>query len=185
MTNKFTNVYQFKITLRGIKPPIWRRVQVPETFTFGQLHSAIQDSMGWDGDHLHAFEIGNPKTGLKDSIGETKEDGYLESKITIPMYFSMDNRKALYTYDFGDNWEHNILLEKILPRKVGVKYPTCVAGKRACPPDDCGGPWGYEELLDIISDPQHSEYDNMIEWIGEDFDPERFHTEAVIFRMSV
>ncbi|MBV6342913.1 plasmid pRiA4b ORF-3 family protein, partial [Candidatus Magnetobacterium casense] len=130
---------------------------------------------------LHAFEIINPRTGLRDSIGETKEDGLLEDKISIPAYFSMDNKKALYTYDFGDNWEHNILLEKILPRDATIKYPICITGKRACPPDDCGGPWGYEDLLKVISDPEHVEHDYMVEWVGEDFDPERFAAIAVIF----
>lgn len=92
----------------------------------------------------------------------------------------MENPSAYYVYDFGDSWEHEIRLEKILPREKR-KYPACIAGKRACPPEDCGGIWGYEEFLEIIKDPEHEEYEDMLDWVGGEFDPEHFDIEDVQF----
>ncbi|KAF5436323.1 pRiA4b ORF-3-like protein [Candidatus Methanophagaceae archaeon] len=121
MKKKYTQVYQFKITLKGIKPPIWRWIQVPETYTFWELHLAIQNAMSWTVCHLHEFELVNPETGLKQFIGTQNEDFgdevLPESNKKIADYFSMENQSAVYTYDFGDNWEHKIQLEKIVPRE--------------------------------------------------------------------
>ena len=187
MKKKFDQVYQFKITLKGIKPPIWRRIRVPETYTFWDLHVAIQDAMGWLDYHLHQFEMVNPSTGMKVEIGiPDKESGWgreilLGWKQKIADYFSIENRSADYTYDFGDNWEHIIKLEKILPRDKNIDYPICIAGKRACPPEDCGGIWGYENFLEIINDPDNKEYEDMIEWVGGEFDPEHFDVKEVSF----
>jgi len=189
MRGRFKKVYQFKITLKGIRPPIWRRIQVPENYTFWDLHVAIQDSMGWEDYHLHEFEIFDPSKGLKVNIGiPPGELGVSFEKETLPGwkerisdYFSMENRRAVYVYDFGDNWEHEIVLEKILPREEGVDYPVCIGGKRACPPEDCGGIWGYEEFLEAIADPDHELHDEMLEWVGGEFDPERFDPEEVVF----
>jgi len=185
MKKKFNLVYQFKITLKGIKPPIWRRIQIPETYTFWALHVAIQDAMGWGDYHLHEFEVVYPSTGLKVNIGIPDEEFGREIlpgwKHKITDYFSMENQSANYVYDFGDNWEHKIQLEKILPRDENIQYPVCTAGKRACPPEDCGGVWGYEEFLEAIRDPQHEQHEEMLEWIGGKFDPEHFYPEEVIF----
>ncbi|MGB9694306.1 MAG: plasmid pRiA4b ORF-3 family protein [Fervidobacterium sp.] len=187
MKKKFERVYQFKITLQGSNPPIWRRIQVPETYTFWDLHIAIQDAMGWLDCHLHMFEIVDPSTGMKCEIGipEKEYDEYGETlpgwKQKIADYFSMENLKANYVYDFGDNWEHNIQLEKILPREKGVNYPRCIKGKRACPPEDCGGVWGYEEFLEAIKDPKHEEHEEMLEWVGGEFDSEHFDVNEVVF----
>ncbi|KYK32523.1 MAG: plasmid pRiA4b ORF-3 family protein [Theionarchaea archaeon] len=184
MKKKFNTVYQFKISLQGIKPPIWRRIQVPEPYTFWDLHVAIQDAMGWHDCHLHEFEVINPSTGSPVNIGTPYEDsgkGILpEEKQKIVDYFTMENPSAYYVYDFGDSWEHEIRLEKILPREKR-KYPACIAGKRACPPEDCGGIWGYEEFLVIIKDPEHEEYEDMLDWIGGEFDPEHFDIKDVQF----
>lgn len=187
MKKKFERVYQFKITLRGIKPPIWRRIQVPETYTFWDLHVAIQDAMGWLDYHLHLFEIANPSTDMIEEIGIPDEDFELDREVLpgwkrkIADYFPMDNTKANYTYDFGDNWEHMIKLEKILPRDKNVKYPMCIAGKRASPPEDCGGIWGYGDFLEIIMNPEHEEYEEMLEWASGEFDPEHFDAKEVHF----
>ncbi|KAF5436377.1 pRiA4b ORF-3-like protein [Candidatus Methanophagaceae archaeon] len=141
--------------------------------------------MGWTVCHLHEFALVNPETGLKQFIGTQNEDFGdevpPESNKKIADYFSMENQSAVYTYDFGDNWEHKIQLEKIVPREKGVKYPICMKGKRACPPEDCGGIWGYAELLEIIRNPKHDEYEEMLEWLGGEFDPEYFDVEEVIF----
>jgi hypothetical protein len=185
MKKRFNQVHQFKITLRGSRPPIWRQIQVPETYTFWDLHVAIQDSMGWLDYHLHEFEMVNPSTGLRVNIGMPGEDFGREVlpgwKQKIAEYFSMENQLANYTYDFGDNWEHEIQLEKILQREKNINYPVCIKGKRACPPEDCGGIWGYEDFLKIIKNPNHKEHREMLEWIGGEFDPERFDAKEVVF----
>jgi hypothetical protein len=185
MKKKFDKVYQFRIELQEIKPPIWRRIQVPETYTFWDLHVAIQDSMGWTDTHLHEFVIKNPKTGRKVNIGLPDEE--FDRKVSegwkknIADFFSLQNSKAEYTYDFGDDWLHIVLLEEILPRRKDVKYPLCVDGARACPPEDCGSSHGYEDFLSIIMDPDHEEHDSMLEWAGGEFHPEHFTCADVVF----
>jgi hypothetical protein len=147
MKNNFEQVYQFKISMKGITPQIWRRIQMPENYTFLDLHNAIQAVMGWDDYHLHEFEIPDPKTGLLQRIGpegnefEIYEDELLvpEEKAKLSDYFTLKNKAALYRYDFGDNWQVKVRFEKILPRKEGVNYPVCTAGKRAAVPEDAGG----------------------------------------------
>ncbi len=183
---KFNRVYQFKITLKGLKPPIWRRILVPENYSFWELHVAVQDSMGWLDYHLHEFGILNPKTGLREVIG-IPDDDFDDFDIKagweckIKDYFSEDNPKADYIYDFGDNWEHIVKLEKILPKSENQEYPVCLAGKRKCPPEDCGGVWGYMEFLEAINDPEHEEHEEMLEWVGDEFDPEEFDPKKVVF----
>ena len=185
MKKNFSQVYQFKIALRDSKPPVWRRVQVPETYTFWDLHVAIQDSMGWSDYHLHEFEILHPTSKRKVRMGFPDEDFGRDIlpnwKQKISDYFSLENKKSDYLYDFGDNWEHAIELEKILPREKSIRYPICIKGKRACPPEDCGGVWGYEEFLEAIEDPKHEEHEEMLMWIGGKFDPEHFNPEEVHF----
>lgn len=185
MKNQFNQVYQFKITLKYIKPPIWRRIQVPETYTFWDLHIAIQDSMGWADYHLHEFRMIKPATGLKVNIGIPDEGwdiAILPCRTEkISEYFSPENMDADYIYDFGDSWEHTVKLEKILPKVKGVEYPVCIGGKRTCPPEDCGGFPGYENFLKIISNPEHEEYVEMLNWIGGKFDPEYFDRKDIVF----
>jgi len=186
MKKKFDRVYQFKITLMDVRPSIWRRIQVPETYSFWDLHVAIQDAMHWLDYHLHEFEIVNPSTGIKTSVGIPGDEDFgkeilPEWKQKIADYFSMENRLAKYTYDFGDNWEHIIKLEKVLPRDKNINYPVCIGGKRASPPEDCGGVWGYEDFLKIINNPDHEEYEETIEWAGGEFDPEYFDVKEIKF----
>ncbi|MEW6740817.1 MAG: plasmid pRiA4b ORF-3 family protein [Nitrospirota bacterium] len=185
MKKGFKQIYQFKVTLKGIKPSIWRKIQVPEAYTFWDLHVAIQDVMGWQDYHLHEFEVIKPSSGRKVMIGfpdeEFGRDVLPGWKQKIADYFSIENPSAEYTYDFGDNWRHEIKLEKILPREKGVKYPLCIDGKRACPPEDCGGTSGYENFLKILMDPRHERYEEMLEWIGGEFDPEHFDIREVYF----
>lgn len=185
MKEKFTKVYQFKISLRDIKPSIWRGIQVPGTYTFWDLHVAIQDAMGWSDYHLHEFEMTDPSIKSRVRIGIPDEDfgqqilpGWGQK---IADYFSLGNRLANYTYDFGDNWGHTVKLENILPREKNVGYPRCISGKRACPPEDCGGVPGYEDFLEIIKDPGHGEYERMLQWVGGEFDPEYFDPREVVF----
>jgi len=188
MVKKFNNVYQFKITLKDTKPPIWRRIQVPETFTFWDLHFTIQDAMGWFNFHLHDFNIKDPITNESILIGKPQEDIFFKTKKELPGWeekiadrFYKENISAIYTYDFGDNWEHDIELEKILSKKEDIKYPICLAGKLACPPESCGGIPGYYHLLEIMNDKCHEDYESMIDWLGGEFDPEEFNPDDVRF----
>ncbi|MDP2302427.1 MAG: plasmid pRiA4b ORF-3 family protein [Ignavibacteria bacterium] len=188
MSKKINEVYQFKISLNNSKPLIWRRIIVPSTYSFWDLHVAIQDSMGWLDYHLHMFEIKNPMTNIKIEIGMS-DDEYeafdrivlSDHKVKISKYFNEKNRNARYEYDFGDSWIHTIKFEKIIQAKVGEKYPKCIAGKMACPPEDCGGIGGYYNLLSVLSDPKNEEYTEMIEWLGGEFNPEIFDPTDVLF----
>lgn len=188
MKKKIACVYQFKIALKRVSPPIWRRIQVPGTYSFWDFHVAIQDAFGWLDYHLHSFEVLNPRTGEIEEIGIPGEDEYDDEidilpgwDLKISRYFSENNKKAAYIYDFGDEWEHDVRLEKIVPRNPAIKYPVCLAGKRACPPEDCGGIWGYQEFLEIIMDPGHDQHIDTLEWVGGHFDPEYFSTNDIQF----
>ena len=187
MKRKFERVLQFKLTLKGINPAVWRRIQVPESYTFWDLHVAIQDVFGWLDYHLHEFELMNPESGEIAAIGIPEDEELFDRKVLpgwkqkITDWFSGGYRSALYTYDFGDNWEHIVRLEKILPREAKKKYPCCVAGKRACPPEDCGGIWGYRDFLKVLKNPDHEEYADLLNWAGGKFDPEHFDPEKVRF----
>ena len=132
---------------------------------------------------MHEFTMIDPGTSSPVSIGTPYEDAeeiLPEEKQNIADYFSMETPVGQYTYDFGDSWEHEIQLEEILPRK-DMTYPVCIDGKRAGPPEDSGGSWGYEEFLEIIKDPDHEEYEDMIDWVGGEFDPEHFDVKEVVF----
>lgn len=189
MEKAYERVYQLKLSMKGIVPQIWRRIQVPENYTFLELHNAIQAAMNWDDYHLHEFEMKNPNTGALVKIG-AEDEGYgdfideslvPEERAKLYKLFTLENRDALYTYDFGDDLQVKIRLEKILPRKEGVKYPICTAGKRAAVPEDIGGIWGYEDMLEVLKDPEHEDYEDTVEWLGEDFDPEYFDPKDVLF----
>ena len=181
-------VYQFKIQMKEITPVIWRRILVPETYNFWDLHVAIQDSMGWHDSHLHMFLIRKKHTQSISRIGIPHEEMFEDEpeiitgwKAPISDYFHDVGVTAEYRYDFGDNWKHEVLLEGILLREKGTKYPKCIDGTRSCPPEDCGGIPGYENLLAVMKDPDDEEYDDLITWLGKKFIPEEFSTEKVKF----
>ena len=169
-TKASKNVITLKVTLRGTKPPIWRRLVMPGTMTLGDLHQAIQAAMGWHDGHLHAFTIGGEQFGDRHSVDDVAD----ENRVTLNGLLRSPVVRFAYTYDFGDNWEHTVAFEKSEPVVEGVSYPICITGKRNCPPDDCGGVWGYEEMLAILANPTHAE---RIDWIGEEFDPDEFDLE--------
>lgn len=175
-----TQVAQLKVTLTQTTPPIWRRVQVPRGTSLENLHWVIQLAMGWTNSHMHQFKVGKTYYGTSypdgfDGATETKD----ERKVTIGEVLSKPKATLAYEYDFGDSWEHEIVLEKVLTPEQGVRYPVCVDGKRSCPPEDCGGVWGYANLLKVVGDPEHPEHEEMLEWLGEEFDPEAFSVDAV------
>jgi Plasmid pRiA4b ORF-3-like protein len=179
---------QFKVTLLDVTPPVWRRIEVPAKYSFWDLHVAIQDAMGWRDYHLHMFRVPNAATGQIDEIGIPDEEAFEGDSVCVPgwevpvaRYFPAVGARGTYEYDFGDGWIHEIALEAIGPRERGIKYPRCVGGQRACPPEDCGGPGGYAELLETIRDPTHAEYASTMEWLGGRFDPDRFTPGRVRF----
>ncbi len=173
-------IYQFKVTLKESHPPIWRRIQVPDC-TLGELHEVLQVVMGWEDCHLHQFIVRGEYFGPLDPEdlhwGMEKGD---EDKISISQV-ARTGRKVRFTYeyDFGDSWQHEILLEKILEPEPNVAYPRCIEGERGCPPEDVGGIRGYAEFLAAMSDPKHEDHQDRVEWIGGRFDAEKFSVEKV------
>jgi hypothetical protein len=173
-------VYQLKVTLKGSKPPIWRRVQVPANITLHRLHMILQSVMGWTNSHLYSFDIAGIEYSIPDPDSDFGEFCTKDSRRTkLNKVISQEKTRFTYEYDFGDGWEHDILVEKIFPAETGAQYPVCLAGKRACPPEDCGGIWGYDDLLKVIRNPEHGEYEEIIEWLGGLFDPEEFDIDGV------
>ncbi|MEK7990042.1 MAG: plasmid pRiA4b ORF-3 family protein [Thiotrichaceae bacterium] len=163
---------QLKISLGRAKPPIWRRVVMPDNFTLFELHQVIMAAMGWENYHLHQFEIDREFYGNVDDDSFDDGDVLDEKEYTLSTFLTKEKSKIDYEYDFGDGWEHKIILEKFVPPTE--HYPICIKGKRACPPEDVGGIWGYEEFLEILADPKHPEYSGTLDWIGDDFDSETF-----------
>ena len=172
-TTAGNDVLSLKVTLRGTKPPVWRRLLVPPTMTLGQLHRAIQAAMGWHDSHLHAFDIDGEQFGDRSTVDDVAD----ENRVTLASLARSGGVRFTYTYDFGDDWEHTIAVEKRVPAVEGQAYPVCTAGKRNCPPEDCGGVWGYQELLAILADPTHPEHAERLDWIGEEFNPDDFDLE--------
>jgi len=176
------NIYQIKVTLLGTKPPIWRRLLVPASMTLAKLHDVLQTAMGWAGGHMHEFRTADRHFGIPDpedrSMGMQVEN---ERSIRLSSVLRSAGTKLIYTYDFGDNWEHAVVLERLLPAQLSLdlEYPICIDGKLACPPDDCGGIPGYYELIEALADPEHDRHEEISEWISDGFDPQDFSVENV------
>jgi len=175
-------IYQVKVTLKHSKPPIWRRLLVPADVELSDLHKIIQTAMGWTNSHLHQFiknrnyyEPPPPADDMWDSIGEDY------TGMMLSQFLQKKSDKFIYEYDFGDSWEHEIKLENILKedKELDSSLPMCIDGKKACPPEDCGGLPGYQELKKAINNPEHPEHEDYLEWVGEDFDPEEFDAGIV------
>ena len=167
------DVLQLKVTLLDTKPPIWRRVLVDGGSTLDHLHEVIQAAFGWWNCHLHEFEVRRNRYGTPDPDEDWGEPPRDERATRLDAIAS-EGSSFRYTYDFGDGWEHRVLVEKVLPSTDDLAVPACIDGRRACPPEDCGGTWGYRELLEILADPSHPEHDERREWLGREFDPEVF-----------
>lgn len=172
-------LYQLKITLRDIHPPIWRRIQVWEDTTLAQLHTILQIVMGWEDYHLHEFVIGRRLYSVPDPDDDMNERKVVdESHVPLGEVVPRVGTKFAYLYDFGDSWEHDLILEAILLPETTAQYPTCIGGERRTPPEDVGGITGYEEYLAVLADPEHEEHGNMLQWRGQ-FDPESFAPDQV------
>ncbi len=179
-------IYQLKITLKHIRPPIWRRLQVRGDVTLGELHRFLQVAMGWWDSHLHLFTVGRTEYTRpypeEDVFWEKPAKD--EDEVRLGQVVRSEKTRFRYVYDYGDHWEHDIVVEKILPREGAATYPVCLAGRRACPPEDCGGPWGYAGMLEALRDPQHEEHESYLEWLGGSFDPEALDLEELNRRLA-
>jgi Plasmid pRiA4b ORF-3-like protein len=168
-------VLQLKVSLVGAsKPPVWRRLLVPGTMRLNRLHGVLQAAMGWQDYHLHAFSAAGVDYGPRDPELDHRD----ERKTTVDGVIRRPGERMRYVYDFGDGWEHDIVVEEVLAAEPGARYPACLAGRGRCPPEDCGGVWGYADLRETLADPTHEEHADMLEWLGiataADFDPDAF-----------
>lgn len=178
--------YQLKVTLKGVKPPIWRRIVVPAHYSFRDLHLVIQEAMGWEQMHLYSFFKDNVFIEELDEWDEPSADSPFPvirkadaREMLIGSFLAEAGDKCDYIYDFGDDWIHSVQLEKVLQEDDNLTVPICLKGKRACPPENCGGIPGYENLLAILKGPDNEEKEMMLDWLGEQFDSEAFDIDFV------
>jgi len=172
-------IYQLHIELRDLKPAIWRRVLVPQSVTLAKLHQVIQIAMGWTNSHLHEFTIGRIRYGMPSRESIEPDLMINEKRATLQASLPPSTKSFSYSYDFGDGWEHTLRVEKTLPIDPAFHYPLCMAGANACPPEDIGGPPGYVDFVQAISDPAHPEHEELLAWCGGTFDPFAFNLDAI------
>ena len=173
------DILQLKVALLGIRPQIWRRLEVPCDVRVAKLHRAIQAAFGWEECHLHEFRQGGRRVGMPDP--DLLHDDQVEDdrKVKLSQLLKAAGDRLLYVYDFGDTWEHSVEVEKVLKPDRMVRYPQCTAGERSGPPEDCGGPWRYTEFVKAMANRRHRQHAAMAEWIGGEWDPEAFDLQAV------
>jgi hypothetical protein len=167
-------IYQLLVTLEGVRPPVWRRVLVPAGYTLDRVHRVLQYAMGWNNYHLHVFEVDGVQYGVPDPDELLDVSDELDVRLDA---VAAKGARLHYTYDFGDWWEHDILVEDVVPADPETYYPVCVAGERACPPEDVGGTRGYDNLLAALADADHPDRGALVEWLGRPFDAEAFDRE--------
>ncbi len=179
-------IVQIKIKLLGVKPPVWRRVQVRADTRLDQLHEILQAALGWENHHLHAFSFGEEELGPRDP--DLALDFADERKVTLGELTDIGARLR-YTYDFGDNWEHEIIVEDLLDPAPDTHYPNLLAAKGACPPEDCGGAWSYTALKAILADPGNEQHQEMLEWLdsenGSAFDPNAVPSDTIDYELAL
>lgn len=166
---------------------MWRRIQVPDEYTFWDLHVAIQDAMGWQDYHLHEFQVVSPTSGQLVAVGIPDDDGpgekhcLMGSQLRIADYFPPSAPLGLYLYDFGDDWQHMVMHEGPDAAELGASYPRCISGAGPCPPEDCGGAHGYSEFLIALRNPEHPEHADTVRWAEGHYDPRPFEPGRVKF----
>jgi len=177
-------LYQLKITLKWSKPPIWRRLVARSDMTLDRLHSVIQIAMGWTDSHMHQFVVGRTFYGRSDpEMGGADIEMLDETRHSLADLAPAAKSKFIYEYDFGDSWEHEVVVEKVLAPDRGFKHAACLAGANNCPPEDCGGIGGYYDLLEAVSDPKHPDHADLKEWLDSDFDPAFFDLDETNARL--
>lgn len=177
MAQNLLSVYQLKVSLNGVRPPIWRRLLISSATDLAELHDIIQIAMGWTDSHLHQFIAGGKRYGEPDP--EFDDERIDEFGVPIGSLLKKEKQSIVYEYDFGDGWEHKVTLERILPSESVEDVPKFIGGRRGCPPEDVGGVYGYTSFLPVYGDEAHPEHEEMVEWAGEYFDPERFDLAEV------
>ena len=172
-----TSIYQLKVTLRDSHPAVWRRIQVADTILLPHLHGILQLAMGWTNSHLHLFQAG------KKSYAEPSPDDFYPvidyRSMRLHQIAPAVNDCFVYIYDYGDSWEHDVVVEEILQAEKDTRYPRCLDGERACPPEDVGGVWGYADFVKAIRSPRNPEHAEMLAWVGGAFDPDKFDLPGV------
>lgn len=181
MKKSYAPIYRIKVTLRHLSPSVWRHVEVPADMKLGKLHCILQIAMGLSDSHLHAFRVGSTVYGVPDP--DFPDDETVNERNVRLGQVAGEDATLVYEYDFGDGWEHELKIEKAFPADPATHYPRCSGGERACPPEDCGGPPGYQHLLEVLRGPKHEEHEEMREWIGGEFDPEAFDLNSVNKRL--
>jgi hypothetical protein len=176
--SKADQILQLKVMLAEVEPQVWRRVLVPTDATLAKLHDALQGAMGWTNSHLHCFEVAGRRIGM---VGVEEDSPELEDerRVRVASVLPKKGAKLLYRYDYGDDWEHMVEVEEVTAPDRRLAYPLCIAGARACPPEDCGGAGGYEDLLKSLATPEDDRHDELLTWVGGHFDPEAFDTNSV------
>lgn len=174
-------IHQLRVTLRWVKPPVWRQIAVRSDTNLAELAAILEGAMGWLGGHLHAFEGAEARYAIPDP--EWPDDDLDEREYRVTDVLPDVGSKLRWDYDFGDGWEHDVVVEEIGPQRSDFDGPVCLTGSMACPPEDCGGPMGYEDLLDALSDPAHPEHDDMREWAPPGFDPAHFDVDQATAAM--
>ena len=188
MPRRYENIFRFRVTLTRLRPEIWRRIEVPENYSFWDLHVAIQDAMGWSDHRTHLFVLGTLEAGDEVRIGGACPEEIVDLRFADPgravplaQYFREPGDSGFYEYDFSNYWVHKVVLEAIAPRSTSVRYPRCTKGARACPPEHCGGPFGFRNLLAVLGDPDHEDHASLLESLGGSFDPDEFDPTTVHF----
>ncbi len=174
---------QLKVALQGAQPPIWRRVVVRERMTLAALHRAIQEAMGWEDCHLYEFEVGGGRFSTMDPDAPPKTSTSSLADLRS-LHLRTPGTRFIYEYDFGDGWRHLVEVEAVRRLDRSATYPRCIGGRRACPPEDCGGVHGYATLLSVLADPSHPEHRQLSEWIPPDFDPSSFDLDEANLRLD-
>jgi hypothetical protein len=177
MAEPLRKIFQLKVSLIGSKPPIWRRLLVTDSTDLAEFHDIVQTVMGWTDSHLHQFVVGDVRYGIPDP--DWDDETICEKDVRIGSALKKPKDWLVYEYDFGDGWEHRVELEKVLPFSPDTDTPVCTGGKNSCPPEDVGGVWGYSDFLEAYKDSSHPEHENVMEWVGEYFDPNEFNIDVV------
>jgi hypothetical protein len=181
-------IFQLKVALKDSDPLIWRRTLVPSDLTLEKLHKVLQTAMGWTNSHLHQFIKEDMYYSIRMADDMDWDDAmnvdYRKPQLKVSDLLKEEGDAMVYEYDFGDGWEHDVVLERVLEEQMEKAYPVCVAGRMHCPPEDCGGIGGYAQLLSIIRDPKHPEREDYLEWLGGEFDPESFDRDTVNVRLG-
>jgi hypothetical protein len=170
------SVFRLRIQLQGVDPIVWRRVLVPGSVRLSKLSDMLLATMGWADSHLHSFRIGDKLFGMH--FEDWAEDEIDEKSVTVLQSLG-DEHRFFYDYDFGDSWEHEVVVEELTWTDIGLKFAVCLDGENACPPEDVGGTHGYSYFLEAIADPGHDEHDSYLDWVGGSFDPMEFDLAGV------